>query len=96
MKPENAPMTVLDHFDWMKKKHPDAVLLFRAGDHYETYRQDAIKAKQILGLDIETKEIGGKKVDMAAFKHYELDTFLPKLVRAVKRIAICEQLEDPK
>jgi len=88
--------TVLKQFDEMKKKHPDAILLFRAGDSYETYCQDALKAKQILGLDIESKGIGSKKVDMAAFKHNELDTYLPKLVRAGMRVAICEQLEDTK
>lgn len=96
MKSENVPKTVLDQFDEMKKKHPDAILLFRAGDRYETYRQDAVKAKQILGLDIEAKEIGGKNVDVASFKHNELDTYLPRLVRAGMRVAICEQLEDPK
>ncbi len=88
--------TVFRQFDEMKQKHPDSVLLFRAGDKYETYRQDAIKAKQILGLDIETKEIEGKKVDMAAFEHNKLDTNLPRLVRAGMRVVICEMLEDRK
>lgn len=88
--------TVLKQFDEMKKKHPDAILLFRTGDYYETYRQDAHKAKQILELDTESRVIGGKKTDVAAFKHNALDTYLPKLVRAGMRVAICEQLEDPK
>lgn len=82
-------------FDEMKAKHPDAILLFRRKDSYETYRQDAVKAKQILGLDIESRNIGGKKIDVVGFKHHSLDMYLPKLVRAGMRVAICEQLEAP-
>ncbi len=87
--------TVLKQFDEMKQKHPDTILLFRANEEYVIYRQDAIKAKQILGLDIDSKEIEGKKIDTASFQHHALDTYLPKLVRAGMRVAICEQLEDP-
>ena len=89
-------LTLMRQFDEMKKKHPDAVLLFRAKDEYLTYRQDAVKAKQILGLEIESIKIGGVKTEVASFKHDALDTYLPKLVRAGMRVAICEQLEDLK
>lgn len=89
---DSVPMK---RFDEMKAKHPDAILLFRRNDSYETYRQDAVKAKQILGLDIESREIGGKKIDVVGFKHHSLDMYLPKLVRAGMRVAICEQLEAP-
>lgn len=90
---DSVPM---QQFDEMKAKHPDAILLFRRNDSYETYRQDAVKAKQILGLDIESREIGGKKIDVVGFKHHSLDMYLPKLVRAGMRVAICEQLEEPR
>lgn len=81
----------------MKKKHPDAVLLFRVGDFYEMYSQDAVDAAEILGITL-TKRANGaaQHVEMAGFPHHALDTYLPKLVRAGKRVAICEQLEDPK
>ena len=75
----------------MKAKHPDAVLLFRVGDFYETYCEDAIAASEILGANG-----AAKSIEMAGFPHHALDTYLPKLVRAGKRVAICEQLEDPK
>lgn len=87
---------ILRQFDEMKKKHPDAMLLFRIGDHYNTYRQDAQKAKEILGVEMGAKKLGGVKTDVASFKHHALDTYLPKLIRAGMRVAICEQLEDPK
>lgn len=81
----------------MKKKHPDAVLLFRVGDFYETFSDDAVEASRILGITL-TKRANGKSqaVELAGFPHHALDTYLPKLVRAGKRVAICEQLEDPK
>lgn len=81
----------------MKKKHPDAVLLFRVGDFYETFSDDAITASEILGITL-TKRANGSasSVELAGFPHHALDTYLPKLVRAGKRVAICEQLEDPK
>ena len=81
----------------MKKKHPDAILLFRVGDFYETFSDDAITASEILGITLTRRANGSAKfVELAGFPHHALDTYLPKLVRAGKRVAICEQLEDPK
>lgn len=81
----------------MKKKHPDAVLLFRVGDFYETFSDDAITASEILGITLTRRANGSAQhVELAGFPHHALDTYLPKLVRAGKRVAICEQLEDPK
>ena len=81
----------------LKAKHPDAVMLFRFGDFYETYSTDAIVASEILGITLTKRANGkGKTVEMAGFPHHALDTYLPKLVRAGKRVAICDQLEDPK
>lgn len=81
----------------MKKKHPDAVLLFRVGDFYETFCDDAIAASEILGITLTRRANGSaQSVELAGFPHHALDTYLPKLVRAGKRVAICEQLEDPK
>lgn len=81
----------------MKKKHPDAVLLFRVGDFYETFSEDAITASEILGITLTRRANGAAAyVELAGFPHHALDTYLPKLVRAGKRVAICEQLEDPK
>ena len=81
----------------LKEKHPDAVMLFRCGDFYETYSEDAIIASEILGITL-TKRANGqaKHVEMAGFPFHALDTYLPKLIRAGKRVAICDQLEDPK
>ncbi len=81
----------------MKRKHPDAVLLFRVGDFYETFSDDAITASEILGITLTRRANGAAaSVELAGFPHHALDTYLPKLVRAGKRVAICEQLEDPK
>lgn len=81
----------------MKKKHPDAILLFRVGDFYETFSDDAITASEILGITLTRRANGAAQhVELAGFPHHALDTYLPKLVRAGKRVAICEQLEDPK
>ncbi len=81
----------------MKAKHPDAVLLFRVGDFYETFSDDAITASEILGITLTRRANGAaQSVELAGFPHHALDTYLPKLVRAGKRVAICEQLEDPK
>ena len=88
--------SLMKQFEEMKARHPDAILLFRRNDSYEIFRQDALKAKSILGLDMESREIGGVKTDVIGFKHHSLDMYLPKLVRAGMRVAICEQLEDPK
>ena len=90
-----APL--LDQYREMKKKHPDAILLFRVGDFYEIFGEDAIKASEILGITL-TRRLNGptRSIELAGFPHHALDTYLPKLVRAGQRVAICEQLEDPK
>jgi DNA mismatch repair protein MutS len=81
----------------IKDKHPDAVLLFRVGDFYETFGEDAIKTAEILGITLTRRANGAASyVELAGFPHHALDTYLPKLVRAGQRVAICEQLEDPK
>ena len=81
----------------LKAKHPDAVMLFRYGDFYETYSTDAVVASEILGITLTKRANGkGKTIEMAGFPHHALDTYLPKLIRAGKRVAICDQLEDPK
>ena len=88
---------MMKQFFELKAKHPDAIMLFRCGDFYETYSEDAIVASEILGITL-TKRANGqaKSVEMAGFPHHALDTYLPKLIRAGKRVAICDQLEDPK
>ncbi len=92
-----AETPLMAQYAEMKKKHPDAVLLFRVGDFYETFSEDAITASEILGITL-TRRANGKAayVELAGFPHHALDTYLPRLVRAGKRVAICEQLEDPK
>ncbi len=81
----------------IKRQHPDAILLFRVGDFYETFGEDAIKASEILGITLTRRANGAAAyVELAGFPHHALDTYLPKLVRAGQRVAICEQLEDPK
>ena len=92
---ELTPM--MKQFFDLKAKHPDAVLLFRCGDFYETYCDDAVEASRILGITLTKRNNGYNKGDeMAGFPHHALDTYLPKLIRAGKRVAICDQLEDPK
>ena len=93
---EITPM--MKQFFDLKSKHPDAILLFRCGDFYETYAQDAIEAADILGITLTKRNNGreGESTAMAGFPHHALDTYLPKLVRAGRRVAICDQLEDPK
>ena len=88
---------MMKQFFEMKSKHPDAIMLFRCGDFYETYSEDAVTASEILGITL-TKRANGqaKSVEMAGFPHHALDTYLPKLIRAGHRVAICDQLEDPK
>ena len=81
----------------IKEKHPDAILLFRVGDFYETFEKDAIKASEILGITLTRRANGAASyVELAGFPHHSIDSYLPKLVRAGQRVAICEQLEDPK
>lgn len=79
----------------MKGQHPDAILLFRVGDFYETFGQDAITASEILGIILTNRNNGGSKIELAGFPHHSLDVYLPKLVRAGYRVAVCEQLEKP-
>jgi DNA mismatch repair protein MutS len=88
---------MMKQFFSMKAKHPDALLLFRCGDFYETYCDDAIEAAKILGITLTHRNNGASVgTEMAGFPHHALDTYLPKLIRAGKRVAICDQLEDPK
>ena len=98
MSEEDIVLTpMMKQFLVLKAKHPDAVMLFRCGDFYETYSTDAVVAAEILGITLTKRANGkGKTVEMAGFPHHALDTYLPKLVRAGKRVAICDQLEDPK
>ena len=95
-KDELTPM--MKQFFTLKAKHPDALMLFRCGDFYETYCEDAVTASKILGITLTRRSNGGSKpnTEMAGFPHHALDTYLPKLIRAGKRVAICDQLEDPK
>ena len=91
----NTPL--MQQYQEMKKKHPDAVLLFRVGDFYEIFGKDAVVASEILGITLTRRQTGiDSRIELAGFPHHALDTYLPKLVRAGKRVAICEQLEDPK
>lgn len=91
---------MLKQFYELKSKHPDAILLFRCGDFYETYSNDAEKAAKILGITLSksnhTKDAEGKPLMIAGFPHHALDVYLPKLIRAGERIAICDQLETPR
>ena len=91
----NTPL--MQQYQEMKKKHPDAILLFRIGDFYEIFGEDAVKASEILGITLTRRANGSDKyIELAGFPHHAIDTYLPKLVRAGQRVAICEQLEDPK
>ena len=91
---KNEPL--LKQYQEMKKKHPDAILMFRVGDFYEIFGKDAVEASEILGITL-TRRMNGidNRIELAGFPHHALDTYLPKLVRAGKRVALCEQLEDP-
>jgi DNA mismatch repair protein MutS len=92
-----AETPLMKQYIEMKHKHPDAILLFRVGDFYETFSEDAIAASEILGITLTRRANGAAQyVELAGFPHHALDSYLPKLVRAGKRVAICEQLEDPK
>lgn len=90
---EDATSPMLKQYDSMKAKHPDAMLLFRSGDFYMIYRDDAVKVSKILDLALTQK---AKGIDMISFSHHALDTYLPKLIRAGERVAICDQLEIPR
>ncbi len=87
---------LMQQYNAIKTKHPDALLLFRVGDFYETFGEDAIKAAKILGIILTHRNNGGDKTELAGFPHHSLNTYLPKLVKAGQRVAICDQLEDPK
>ena len=100
MEPEKQPYAdtpLMRQYNQIKRKHPDAILLFRVGDFYETFGEDAIRASEILGITLTRRANGAASfVELAGFPHHAIDTYLPKLVRAGQRVAICEQLEDPK
>ncbi len=99
MKDESVLTPMMKQFYDLKKKYPDAIMLFRCGDFYETYQEDAVEASEILGITLTKRSNNGSKdkvPQMAGFPYHALDTYLPKLVRAGKRVAICDQLEDPK
>ncbi len=87
---------LMTQYNGIKAKYPDAMLLFRVGDFYETFGEDAIKASRILGIVLTNRANGSSKIELAGFPHHSLDTYLPKLVRSGCRVAICDQLEDPK
>jgi len=88
----------MQQYNTIKTKYPDALLLFRVGDFYETFGEDAIKASQILGIILTHRNNGGDKTELAGFPHHSLNTYLPKLVKAGQRVAICDQkiLNKPK
>ncbi|MFS4466986.1 DNA mismatch repair protein MutS [Maribacter sp. 2210JD10-5] len=86
----------MQQYNTIKIKYPDAMLLFRVGDFYETFGEDAVKASKILGIILTHRNNGGDRTELAGFPHHSLNTYLPKLVRAGQRVAICDQLEDPK
>ncbi len=96
-RPDIVETPLMKQYNQMKAKHPDAILLFRVGDFYETFGEDAIRTAGILGITLTRRANGAASyVELAGFPHHALDTYLPKLVRAGQRVAICEQLEDPK
>ncbi len=87
---------LMQQYNTIKTKYPDALLLFRVGDFYETFGDDAVKTSKILGIICTHRNNGGEKTELAGFPHHSLNTYLPKLVKAGQRVAICDQLEDPK
>ena len=89
---------LMKQYNGIKAKHPDALLLFRVGDFYETFGEDAIRSAGILNITLTARNNGGdgEKIELAGFPHHSLNTYLPKLVMAGCRVAICDQLEDPK
>ena len=86
----------MQQYNSIKKKYPDAMLLFRVGDFYETFGEDAVKAARILNIVLTNRNNGSERTELAGFPHHSLNTYLPKLVKAGERVAICDQLEDPK
>ena len=98
VKDDKGLTPMMKQFFSMKAQHPDAMLLFRCGDFYETYGEDAVESARVLGITLTRRNNGGLSgsIEMAGFPHHALDTYLPKLIRAGKRVALCDQLEDPK
>ena len=96
--PKNVKETpLMRQYNEIKSKHPDAILLFRVGDFYETFGEDAICASKTLGIVLTKRSNGAaSNVELAGFPHHSLETYLPKLVKAGYRVAVCDQLEDPK
>jgi len=96
-KKEVKETPLMKQYNQIKAKHPQALLLFRVGDFYETFGQDAVVAAKVLGIVLTKRGAGSSsEVELAGFPHHSMDTYLPKLVRAGHRVAICDQLEDPK
>ena len=87
---------LMKQYNAIKAKYPDALLLFRVGDFYETFGADAIKTARILGIVLTNRANGSSKIELAGFPYHSLDTYLPKLIKSGCRVAICDQLEDPK
>ena len=95
-KKEKKVTPLMQQYNAIKAKYPKSMLLFRVGDFYETFGKDAIKASHILGIVLTRRNNGNSKIELSGFPHHSLDNYLPKLVRAGERVAICDQLEDPK
>ncbi len=93
---DSSETPLMQQYNQIKARHPQAMLLFRVGDFYETFGEDAIKASKILGIVLTKRRNGSSHIELAGFPHHSMDTYLPKLVRAGQRVAICDQLEDPK
>ena len=86
----------MKQYNAIRSKHPNTILLFRVGDFYETFGEDAVKASRVLGIVLTSRNNGDSNIELAGFPHHSLDSYLPKLVKAGERVAICDQLEDPK
>ena len=95
-KKEDKVTPLMKQYNGIKSKYPDALLLFRVGDFYETFGSDAVLASKILEIVLTNRANGSSRIELAGFPHHALDNYLPKLVRAGHRVAICDQLEDPK
>ena len=94
---KSSETPLMKQYNQIKAKHPQAMLLFRVGDFYETFSEDAVKPSKILGIVLTKRKNGtASHIELAGFPHHSLNTYLPKLVRAGERVAICDQLEDPK
>jgi DNA mismatch repair protein MutS len=94
-KRSNKVTPLMQQYNQVKAKHPESLLLFRVGDFYETFGEDAVKAAQVLGIILTSRNNGGSDVELAGFPYHSLDMYLPRLVKAGYRVAICEQLEKP-